>query len=58
MCKSDLIVLKVEVKAGFEEIVKDLCAVQAARDESRKLVSCFPLSNDEKTELVLFFELA
>ncbi len=51
--KSDVFVVSIEIKKGFEEIVKDVCQMQASREEPRKLVSTSILDNF----LFLFFEL-
>ena len=51
--KSDIYTTRVDLQPGFEQVIKNLCKLQADRDNPRKLVSTFIY--DEK--LVLIFEL-
>ena len=51
---SDVKIIRVEIKDGFEDEVKNVAKLQASGDEPRALVSVVKADND----LLLFFELA
>jgi hypothetical protein len=51
--KSDIYIVKVEVKPGFEDEIKQIATIQASREEPRKLVSTVVV----KDFVILFFEL-
>ena len=51
---SDAYIIKVEIKEGFDQEIKDIMKLQAARKDARVLVSTFVVKN----EIVLIFEIA
>ena len=54
--KSDIYVEKTDFVPGFEKQIQIIAALQASREEPRKLVAVFPSADDN--QLVLVFELA
>ena len=50
---SDPLIIRIELKDGFREEIKRVCAIQASRDNPRKIVSAFVVDNT----LNLLFEL-
>lgn len=51
--KSDIYIVKVDIKPGFETEIHDIAVMQASREEPRTLVSTSIIDNS----VLLFFEL-
>ena len=51
--KSDIYIVRVEMKNEFEKEISEIAKLQASRDNPRKLVSSFVVNK----EVVLIFEL-
>ena len=50
---TDIKIIKLEIKEGYEEEIKNICEVQASRDKPRKLISTLKIED----QIILMFEL-